>query len=270
MKAISRQAWVWVLPVATIAALLGAWQLVTAMGVLRPDQFPTMTSTFEALGGSLTTPPLWLAIWPTVQGWFTGLLIASVLAIVIGSALAFNDFAYRSAASIIEIFKAVPAIAILPLVILVLGSTFTMKVFLVAFGVFWPLVIQVIYGVRSMDPTVLDTARALGVKGMRRFFVVTIPSAAPYVVTGLRIASASALILSVVSELVGGAEGIGRVILIARNGGLTSYPVMYAYILVSGFLGIILTGVFFLIEKKAMHWHESQRNITSNEGVVPR
>jgi ABC-type nitrate/sulfonate/bicarbonate transport system permease component len=123
----------------------------------------------------------------------------------------------------------------------------------------------VIYGVRSMDPTVGDTARVLGVRGVRRFVTVTLPSASPYVATGLRIASASALILAVVAELVGGAEGIGRRILFARNAGVTSYPTMYAYILVAGFLGILLTGAFFLLEKKGMHWHESQRSTRNNE-----
>ena len=254
-----------VVPLVTLVLVLAFWQAVTVSGLFRPDQFPTMTDTLQALGTALGTEALWAAVGATLQGWAIGLLVATVLAVVIGSALAANDIAFRSAASVIELFKAIPAIAILPLVILVLGSTLDMKVFLVTFGAFWPLVIQVVYGVRSIDPTVRDTARVLGVRGVRRFLTVTIPSASPYMATGLRIASASALILSVVAELVGGADGIGRAILFARNAGVTSYPTMYAYILVSGLLGIVLTGAFFLVEKRAMHWHESQRNAKNNE-----
>lgn len=265
MNALRRRSLDLLWPVLAIVLALGLWQLLTATGFFRPDQFPTMSATMVTFAEEFTSAKGWLAVWATLQGWFLGLLIASVLALVIGSALAFNSFAFRSAASVIELFKAIPAIAILPLVTLVLGSTLDMKVFLVAFGIFWPLIIQVIYGVRSMDPTVLDTAKALGVHGARRFLVVTIPSAAPYVATGLRIASASALILAVVAEMIAGADGIGRQILMAQNGGMTSYPRMYAYILMSGALGLALTGAFFLIERKAMHWHESQRNITSNE-----
>jgi ABC-type nitrate/sulfonate/bicarbonate transport system permease component len=255
------------LPVLAVAAALALWQLSTASGFFRPDQFPTMTATMAALADLVATGELWPPVLATLQSWFFGMVIASVLAILVGSALAFNRFAAASAASVIEVFKAIPAIAILPLVILVLGSTPEMKLFLVSFGVFWPLVIQVIYGMRSMDPTVLDTARALGIGGVRRFAVVAIPSASPFVVTGLRIASASALILSVVSELVGGAPGIGRQILAAQNGGVSAYPRMYAFILVAGLLGILLTGAFFRIERSAMHWHESQRNIRANEGA---
>lgn len=254
-----------VAPVVTVLVLLGVWQLVTVSGLFRPDQFPTMTDSFAALGTALGTAELWSAVGSTLSGWFVGLVIAAVLAIVIGSALAANDIAFRSAASVIEIFKAIPAIAILPLVILVLGSTLQMKVFLIVFAAFWPLVIQVGYGVRSIDPTVADTARVLAVRGVRRFFTVTLPTASPYIATGLRIASASALILAVVAELVGGAEGIGRAILFARNAGVTAYPTMYAYILVAGCLGIVLTGAFFLLERTVMHWHESRRNARANE-----
>ena len=252
-------------PVVTLVAVLALWQAVTASGFFRPDQFPTMTDTLAALRTALGTETLWTAVGATLEGWAIGLTIAAVLAVVIGSALGFSDVAFRSAASVIEVFKAIPAIAILPLVILVLGSTLEMKVFLIAFGAFWPLVVQVVYGVRAMDPTVADTARVLGVRGVRRFATVTLPSASPYAATGLRIASASALILAVVAELVGGADGIGRSILFARNAGVTAYPTMYAYILVAGLLGIVMTGAFFLVEKKAMHWHESQRNSRNNE-----
>ncbi|GAA0906439.1 ABC transporter permease [Pseudonocardia zijingensis] len=261
MQTVTRYARPALVPGATLLVVLVGWQAVTASGLFRPDQFPTMTDTFSALGAALGTAELWGAVGATLQGWAVGLVVAAVLAIVVGAALGANDLALRSAASVIEIFKAIPAIAILPLVILVLGSTLGMKVFLIAFGAFWPLVVQVIYGVRAMDPTVSDTARALGVRGLRRFVAVTLPSASPYVATGLRIASASALILAVVAELVGGAEGIGRRILFARNAGVSAYPTMYAYILVAGALGILLTGAFFLLERKGMHWHESQRGV---------
>lgn len=254
----------WVLPLLTVGAVLLIWQFVTAGGVVSPDQFPTMTDTLQALGREVAIGRLWPAVGATLLGWLIGMIITIVLGLIIGTALAFNVFAQRSAAPVIEIFKAIPAIAILPLVILVAGSTLPMKVFLICFAAFWPFVIQVIYGVRSMDPIVLDTARALGIRGIRRFLTVSVPSASPYLVTGMRIASAQALILSIVAELVGGAAGIGRNILLAQNTGVIAYPTMYAYIIVAGALGLLLTGAFFLLEKRVMHWHESQRNIAAS------
>ncbi|WP_173923473.1 ABC transporter permease [Agromyces sp. Marseille-P2726] len=257
----------WILPSLTVLVVLLFWELVTAAGVVSPLQFPSMTDSLEALWREFGSERLWSAVGATMLGWLIGMVITIVLGLVVGTALAFNGFARRSAAPVIELFKAIPSIAILPLVILVLGSTLPMKVFLICFAAFWPFVIQVIYGVQSMDPVVLDTSRALGVRGPRRFFWVSIPSASPYLVTGMRIASAQALILSIVAEIVGGAEGIGRNILLAQNSGTTAYPTMYAYIIVAGLLGILLTGAFFLMERRVMHWHESQRNIRASSKV---
>ncbi|UIN30397.1 ABC transporter permease [Microbacterium binotii] len=250
-----------VLPLLAVAIVLTAWQLATSTALVSPTQFPSMTDSIAALLQELTTPRLWSAVGATLIGWFFGMVITITLGLVVGTALAHSDIARQSAAPVIETFKAIPAIAVLPLVILVAGSTLPMKVFLICFAAFWPFVIQVIYGVRSMDPVVADTAKALGVRGIRRFLVVSIPSASPYLVTGMRIASAQALILAVVAEIVGGAAGVGRNILLAENAGVSAYPTMYAYIIVAGLLGIALTGAFFLLEKRLMHWHESQRNM---------
>lgn len=259
------RSWIgWILPSLTVLIVLLLWQLVTATGAVSPTEFPTMTDSLGALWADLVSARLWSAVGATMLGWLIGMAITIVLGLVVGTALAFNEFARRSAGPVIELFKAIPAIAILPLVILVAGSTLPMKVFLICFAAFWPFVIQVIYGVQSMDAVVLDTSKALGVRGVRRFLSVSIPSASPYLVTGMRIASAQALILSVVAEMVGGAEGIGRNILLAQNSGTGSYPTMYAYIIVAGLLGILLTGAFFLMERKIMHWHESQRNLRAS------
>ncbi len=253
------------LPVGTMLLAVVLWQILTTSGFFTRDQFPTATDTLGQLGRLIADPDYWASILATLQAWFLGMVIATVLAVVIGCGLAASDFAARSAASVIEIFKAIPAIAILPLVILVLGSTREMKVFLIVFAVFWPLVIQVLYGVRSIDPLAIDTARSLGIGGPRRFFAVVLPGAAPFITTGLRIASASALILAVVSELVGGADGIGRNILQSQNGGAANYPTMYAYIITTGLMGLALTGLFLLLEARALRWHESRRNRRSSE-----
>jgi ABC-type nitrate/sulfonate/bicarbonate transport system permease component len=247
--------------VVVLAVALGLWQLLTAGGILDSDEFPTMTGTLRALGDELATAELWSAVGDTISGWALGLLIGAGSAIIVGSFLGLNRFAYRSAIPVIEFFKTIPAIAILPIVILIFGATLTMKYVLVAFGVFWPMVIQVIYGVRSIDPIARDTATVLQVRGVRRFFVVTLPSAAPFIATGLRVSASVALILSVVSELIGGSSGVGLRIFTAENSGPTAYPIMYAYIFVAGVLGVLLAGAFALGERWALRWHESQRNV---------
>jgi ABC-type nitrate/sulfonate/bicarbonate transport system permease component len=241
------------------AAALGLWQGLSDAGVIRSDEFPSMTATISALGHQAASATLWDAMGETLQGWGIGLLIGAGAAIVAGTLIGLSGFAYRSAIGVIEFFKTIPAIAILPIALVLWGATLTMKFALVAFAVFWPLVIQVFYGVRSLDPVARDTAAVLGVRGPRKFVTVILPSAAPFIATGLRVSVAVALIVDIVAELIGGGSGVGARILTAEDAGPAAYPVMYAYILVAGVLGVLLAGVFTVGERYALHWHESQR-----------
>lgn len=242
-----------------LAAALGLWQGLSAAGVIRGDEFPSMSQTATALADLLTRSTLWSAVGQTLEGWALGLLTGVAAALLIGTLIGLNGFAYRSVIGVIEFFKAIPVIAILPIGLVLWGATLTMKFALVAFAVFWPLVIQVCYGVRSLDPVVRDTTTVLQIKGPRKFLTVILPSAAPFIATGLRVAAAVALIVDVIAELIGGGNGIGERILLAENAGPSQYPQMYAYIVVAGVLGILLTGAFTVTERYVLHWHESQR-----------
>jgi ABC-type nitrate/sulfonate/bicarbonate transport system permease component len=243
-----------------LAAALGLWQGLSAAGVIRSDEFPSMSQTATALWDLATQSTLWSAIGETLEGWAIGLVIGAAAALLTGTLIGLNGFAYRSVIGVIEFFKAIPVIAILPIGLVLWGATLTMKFALVAFAVFWPLVVQVCYGVRSLDPVVRDTTTVLQVRGPRKFLTVILPSAAPFIATGLRVAVAVALIVDVIAELIGGGTGIGERILLAEDAGPSDYPQMYAYIVVAGILGVLLAGAFTVAERYVLHWHESQRS----------
>lgn len=257
------------LRLAVLAAALGLWQWLSAAGVIRADEFPSMSQTASALADQARTATLWTAIGQTLQGWAIGLAIGAVAALVIGTLIALSTFAYHSVIGMIEFFKAIPVIAILPIALVLWGATLTMKVALVAFAVFWPLVIQVCYGVRSVDPVARDTAAVLRLRGPRTFALVIMPSAAPFIATGLRVAVAVALIVDIIAELIGGGSGVGVRILLAENAGPSAYPVMYAYIVVAGVLGVLLAGAFTIAERYVLHWHESQRPAAGERDIYP-
>ncbi|WP_369008285.1 ABC transporter permease [Streptomyces sp. PT12] len=144
-----------------------------------------------------------------------------------------------------------------PLAVLVYGVGLEMKVFLIVFVTFWPILLQVIYGVQDVDPLVHDTARSYGLPPRARFLRITLPSAAPYIATGLRIASAIALVLAVTAELVVGAPGLGQSIVVAQSN--ANLPRMYALIIVTGLVGWALNTAFQAIERRLLRWHPSQR-----------
>lgn len=240
-----------------VALALGLWQLLTVTRVLDPTAVPTMTVTLARLGRSIDTGSLWAAVGQTLEGMGIGFGLGSAAGILLGAILGASEFAYRSSFVVIEFFKTIPVIALLPLAVLLFGTRLEMKVLIVVFGVFFPTVIQTIYGVRSVDPVIRDTAIAFGLTRRRRFVTVTIPSAAPYLATGLRLGATAALLLDVVAELVAGANGLGLQILRGESGGAISYS--YALILLTGGIGVVIVIGLTAIERRVLAWHELYR-----------
>jgi ABC-type nitrate/sulfonate/bicarbonate transport system permease component len=159
---------------------------------------------------------------------------------------------------LIEFLRPIPSVALIPLAILIYGTGLESKVFLAAFASFWQVLVATLYGVQDVDPVATDTARSFGFSRPQRLLRVTLPSAVPYIATGLRIASAVSLILTVTAELVIGAAGLGRSINLARSGG--NEELMYALILATGVLGLLLNTIFTRVERRVLHWHPSQRS----------
>ena len=164
---------------------------------------------------------------------------------------------YRAVRAVIEFLRPIPSVALIPLAVLIYGSGLESKVFLAAFASTWPLLMQTLYGVQDVDPVATDTARSFGFSRPQRLLYVTLPSAVPYIATGVRISAAVALILVVTAELVIGAPGLGREINLARQG--EAVELMYALIVVTGLLGWRVNVLFTRIERRVLHWHPSQR-----------
>jgi len=243
--------------VASIAAALGLWEFVSRAGLISEQDLPAMTTTFQELWSMMHTRAFWAGFGQTVRGWALGLGIATALAVPIGILLGSSQFALRAFRVPIEFLRPIPSAALIPLLFLTLGTTLQSEVFLAAFGAFWPLLVQTIYGVRDVDPVALDTARSFGVGRFERLYRIKLPSAVPYIATGLRISSAVALILAFTAELFMGVPGLGQIMNVAESFGLTVQ--VYALALATGFLGLAIYVVFSAIERRALRWHPSQR-----------
>jgi ABC-type nitrate/sulfonate/bicarbonate transport system permease component len=247
----------WALAWASVAAVLVLFDLLPRIGMLPRDHFPPISETIATLGEQLLEGSFWEAVGSTLQGWALGLGIATALAVPLGIVIGSSRLLYRAMRGLIEFLRPIPSVALIPLAILVYGTGMQSKVFLAAFASFWQVLVATLYGVQDVDPVATDTARSFGFSRAQRLFRVTLPSAVPYIATGLRIASAVSLILSVTAELVIGAAGLGRSINIARSGG--NEELMYALIIATGVLGLLLNAVFVRVERRVLHWHPSQR-----------
>ena len=247
----------WALPWVGICGVLAAFELASRTGVVSTRNFPPVSQMFAALGDLVVTTEFWDLVWLTLQGWGLGLGIAAVVSIPLGILLGASRPLYRALRGVIEFLRPIPSVALIPLAVLVYGTGLDGKVFLAAFAATWPLLLQTIYGVQDVDPVATDTARSYGFSWPQRLLRVTLPSAVPYIATGIRISSSVALILAVTAEIVIGAPGLGREVNLARQGG--AFDLMYALIIATGLLGWGLNVLFIRVERRALHWHASQR-----------
>ena len=248
-------------PLAAVVLLLALWELVVRSGLVSETSIPPATGALGELFSLLGDSAFWAAVGQTLEGWALGLGIAIALGIPLGLLIGSSRWAYRALRAPIEFLRPIPSVALIPLAVLIYGQGLESKVFLVAFASFWPMLIQTIYGVQDVDPVATDTARSFGLGRLERMWRITVPSAVPYIATGIRISSAVALILAVTAELVIGAAGLGREINVARSGGdLNS---MYALIVATGLLGWALNLTTTAGERRVLHWHPSQRGVAT-------
>jgi ABC-type nitrate/sulfonate/bicarbonate transport system permease component len=243
--------------ITSIAAALLLWEVVSRTGLISERDLPSMSTSFQELWSLVQMGDFWVAFFQTVRGWALGLGVAAALAIPIGILLGSSDFAASAFRVPIEFLRPIPSAALIPLLFLTLGTTLKSEVFLAAFGAFWPLLVQTMYGVRDVDPLTLDTARSFGVGRFDRLYRIKLPSAVPYIATGLRIASGVSLILAFTAELFMGNPGLGQKVNFAQAYGLEEQ--LYAYALATGFLGVAIHLLSTGFERRALRWHPSQR-----------
>lgn len=250
--------WRSLLPAAvTGVVLVVAWQISSVAGFLPASSFPSATATAHELGSQLIDASFWTAMAQTMWGWGVGLGLAAALALPLGLLLGLMGAVRRSTSFVVEFLKPIPPVALIPLALLFWGPSLRMKLFLVVFGTLWPLMIQTSYGVLSVDPMAREMARSYGLSRGRVLKSVVLPSVLPFAATGLRIAASIALVIDIVSELVGGAPGLGKSIIDAQSDGALAK--MYGYILFTGFLGLVVNLLFTAAERPLLRWHPSGR-----------
>ncbi|MFF6779441.1 ABC transporter permease subunit [Streptomyces sp. NPDC012510] len=242
---------------AGLAGFLALWEAVPRLGLVEDDHFPPVGSVADALVGELADETFWTALGDTLTGWSVGLLIAVTAGILAGVVIAVVPYLREATASTIEFLRPIPSVALIPLAVLLYGTELRSVLLLVVYASFWQILIQTLYGVQDVDPVAEETARSYGLGTWARVRHVLWPTALPYVMTGVRLAAAVALILAVTAELVIGAPGLGQRIAVAQTS--QAVPEMYALVVVTGLLGLLINVGARAVERRALAWHQSVR-----------
>ncbi len=239
---------------ALLAALLVVWELSVRLKWVVTPTWPAITTVLETFWQSLTDGTYLQVFGSSLERLLYGYLIATVLAVSIGIAMGVWHRMYLLFEPLVELLRPIPSPAYLPMAILFLGIDNTMKVFMVAFASFFPILLNTVAGVRSVDPVLLDTGRTFGLTRAQIIPRIVLPAAAGYILTGMRISLAIALIVTVIAEMVAGNSGIGFYILNAQRSFLV--PEMYAGVIALALLGFGLNKGFVALERMALSWHE--------------
>ncbi|MFC0116308.1 ABC transporter permease [Kibdelosporangium aridum] len=233
------------------------WQLVTA--AVRSPFFPTPATIADHLGRLLLTDAVVHDILPSVGRILGGWLIAVAIGVTLGTALGLTKTGMAYVGSLFAFFRAIPPPALIPVFMILFGIDTTMKLATIVFGALWPVLLNTVDGVRSVDPVKTDIARAFRISPHLRLFMIVIPAALPKIFAGLRISLSIALLLMVVSEMVGVTNGIGYQLRYAQD--QFSFPDMWAWVVLLGALGYVFNTLLLVLERRALHW-QSDSNIS--------
>ena len=241
-----------------ILGFVALLEIVPRSGLVDRRYLPPFSEMISALLDEAQTREFWVALGQTVTGWALGLLIAVVAAIAIGILIGSSPVLRAATGSTIEFLRPIPSVALIPLAVLLYGTQMRSTLILVVYASFWQMLIQVMYGVQDIDPVAADTARSYRLGFLRRVRSLIWPTTLPYVVTGFRLAAAVALVLEITGELVIGTPGLGKLIGVAQSSGAVA-P-MYALVIVTGGLGVIVNLLARVAERRLLRWHPSVRS----------
>lgn len=233
-----------------VVALL--WELSSRTGLASTTVLPAPADTASELASLLGSGQFWSYLVLTLRAWSLGMMIAITLALPLGVLFGLSDRAYRFVRLPLEAIRPIPPIVILPLALLALGGGMVFQSTLIVQGAMWPLLITVVYGIRDTEPVTMDTARSFRLGSVRTLLFVRLPAAAPLIASGLRLAAATAFAVTIVTELLGGARGIGTTLMIAQSGG--DVVTVYAVTIVAGLVGLLIAAAFGLIERRFLGW----------------
>ncbi len=233
--------------------LLTVWFLVTATGLINRLFLPPPFAVFSKLYQLCLSADIALDLLTTFGRTLLGFCLGSALGMAVGLIMGHYKRFYQLMEFPVDFFRSIPATALFPLFIVIWGLGDNVKVFVAAWATSMVVLINTIYGLRSVAVIRLMVARIKKASFFKTFFKVIIPNALPYIFAGLRIGLSLALVVEVVAEMfLGSLSGLGRRIFNATS--IFEMEEAYATVLVVGLLGYALNKSIILIEKKVVHW----------------
>ena len=231
-------------------------EILARLGLLT-SYVPPPSLIFFALWRGLVDGSISSQVGVTLSVYAVALALAAALAVGAGILMGTYKPVFNALKIIVEFLRPIPSVAMIPLAILFFGLGPEMRITIIAYAAFWPVLVNTIYGVTAIDPVALDVARNFGVNGKEALRRVVLPSALSSIATGFRISASIALVVTITTGLIAGNSGIG--FYISQMEQANRLAPMYAGILLTGLLGYAFNTLYIALERRFVFWTPAAR-----------
>jgi NitT/TauT family transport system permease protein len=239
----------------TVGIFLIAWEIYGRS--LNPIFLTYPVAIVGAAAELISTGELLAAVLKSLQGLAIGFSLAIVLGITLGVLMGRYRTVYYALDPFVVALYATPGVALIPLIMLWFGLGLAAKVVIITEACFFPIVINTLAGVRNVSRANVDVARAYGASDRQVMRMVILPSALPFIMAGIRLAVGRGVIGMVVAEFFTALSGIGSLIIVFSNAFATAK--LFVPVITLSLLGVSLTGLAQLLERRLAPWKESER-----------
>ncbi|EOO68423.1 alkanesulfonate ABC transporter permease [Bacillus cereus VD196] len=242
--------------------ILIIWQLAGVFGLVSKTVLPTPLDIFLAFQELIKTGELFGHLSISVFRAAAGFFIGGGLGIILGTIVGFSTRSEQYLDPSVQMLRTVPHLAVAPLFVLWFGFGETSKVLLIADGAFFPLYVNAFLGIRGVDSKLFDVARVLEFSKRKLITKLILPSALPNLLLGARLSLGVAWVSLVVAELMGSTEGIGYMIMDARQ--FSNTDIVFVGIIIFAFVGKFSDSLVRLLEAKFLRWRDNFKGGTGN------
>jgi sulfonate transport system permease protein len=239
----------WIVPL----VILVAWQAACVAGLVPARVMPAPTDVAAAGWKLLVSGELLQNIWVSFWRASVGFLIGGSIGFAFGLANGLSELSNKLTDTTLQMVRNVPHLALIPLVILWFGIDESAKLFLVALGVFFPIYLNTLHGIRTVDPQLIEMGRIYGMSNGELFRRVIFPGALPSIFVGLRFALGIMWLTLIVAETIAASSGLGYMAMQARE--FMQIDVVVLSILIYALLGKLADSASRLLERLTLSWH---------------
>jgi ABC-type nitrate/sulfonate/bicarbonate transport system permease component len=237
-----------------LIALILLWEILPRYGILYARYFPPFSIVVGAFWEGVRSGEILKHTAISISRAFRGYLLAILIGVTLGTLTGTIRWLSDLLEITVECLRPMPSVALVPIAILLFGTSDNYNISIITFGCTWPIFVNTYEGTKSIDTQWIDTARVYGATRFDLLRKVIVPAALPYIVSGLRISLGTSIIIVTVTEMLASFKGLGYFIMETYNA--YQIPQMYAGIITIGVVGYGVNWLFLKAGDRFMAWHK--------------